>query len=166
MIDFFIFPTARGWVGLLASSKGLMRLVLPLQDQEEVLRELGQLAETPHNPSAFGDLPQRITRYLSGERVKFADAVDLDGSSPFQRRVLGRLRRIPYGQTRSYGWVARAVGVPQGPRAVGQAVARNPVPLIIPCHRVVGTNGLGGFGGGLDLKRLLLRQEAGGPPAS
>ncbi len=164
-MDFLVFPTTLGWVGLLASSKGLSRLALPQQDQEEVLRELGQVAEAPHNPSAFGDLPQRIIRYLSGERVKFADAVDLDGTSPFQRRVLDKLRRIPYGKTRSYGWVAQAVGVPQGPRAVGQAVARNPVPLIIPCHRVVGSNGLGGFGGGLDLKRLLLRQEAGGPPA-
>ncbi len=165
-MDFLVFPTTLGWVGLLASSKGLSRLALPQQDQEEVLRELGQVAEAPHNPSAFGDLPQRIISYLSGERVKFADAVDLDGTSPFQRRVLDKLRRIPYGKTRSYGWVAQAVGVPQGPRAVGQAVARNPIPLIIPCHRVVGSNGLGGFGGGLDLKRLLLRQEAGGPPAS
>lgn len=164
-MDFFVFPTALGWVGLLASSRGLTRLVLPLQDQEEVLRELGQLTETPHNSSAFGDLPQRITRYFSGERVKFTDPVDLDGISPFQHRVLDKLRRIPYGKTRSYGWVAQAVGVPQGPRAVGQAVARNPVPLIIPCHRVVSSNGLGGFGGGLDLKRLLLRLEAGGASA-
>lgn len=161
-MDFVVFPTALGWVGLLASSGGLRRLVLPQQDQEEVMRELGQLSEAPHNPSAFGDLPQRITRYLSGERVKFADAVDMDGTSPFQHRVLDVLLQIPYGETRSYGWVARAVGVPQGPRAVGQAVARNPVPLIIPCHRVVGSNGLGGFGGGLDLKRLLLRLESGG----
>ena len=164
-MDFLVFPTTLGWVGLLASSKGLRRLVLPLPDQEQVLRELGQSAETPHNPSAFNDLPQRITRYFSGERVKLSDAVELDDISPFQRRVLNRLRRIPYGQTRSYGWLARMVGVPQGPRAVGQAVARNPVPLIIPCHRVVGANGLGGFGGGLDLKRLLLRLEAVGLPA-
>ncbi|MDP6782345.1 MAG: methylated-DNA--[protein]-cysteine S-methyltransferase [Dehalococcoidia bacterium] len=161
-MDFYLFSTVLGWVGLLASSRGLMRLALPHQDREEVLREMGQLADSPQNPSAFGDLPQRITGYFSGERVRFPDAVDLDGSSPFQRQVMDRLRHIPYGETRSYGWVAQAVGVPKGPRAVGQAAARNPVPLIIPCHRLVSHNGLGGFSGGLDLKRMMLRLEAAG----
>jgi methylated-DNA-[protein]-cysteine S-methyltransferase len=139
-----------------------MRLALPRQDRDEVLREMGQLVDSPQNPSAFGDLPQRITRYFAGERVKFPDAVDLDGASPFQRHVMDRLQGIPYGETRSYGWVATAVGVPKGPRAVGQAVARNSVPLVIPCHRVVGHNGLGGFSGGVELKRRMLRLEAGG----
>lgn len=165
-MEFVVFPTALGWVGLLASPKGMRRLVLPQQDKEGVLRELGQVAETPANPSAFKDLTQRIKRYFAGYLVKFPDTVDLDGISPFQRLVLDRIRCIPYGQTRSYGSLAQEVGVPHGARAVGQALARNPVPLIIPCHRVVGRNGMGGFTGGLELKRFLLRLEAGGPPAS
>lgn len=165
-MEFVVFPTALGWVGLLASPKGIRRLVLPQQDKEGVLRELGQVAETPANPSAFGDLSRRITRYFAGYRVEFADTVDLEGSSPFQGRVLDWIRRIPYGHTQSYGSVAQAVGLPQGARAVGQALARNPVPLIIPCHRIVRRNGTGGFAGGVELKRFLLRLEAGGPPAS
>lgn len=165
-MEFVIFPTALGWVGLLASPKGIRRLVLPQQDKEGVLRELGQVTEAPSNPAAFKDLTQRIKRYFAGYRIEFPDTVDLDGNSPFQRLVLDRIRRIPYGQTRSYGSLAQEVGIPQGARAVGQALARNPVPLIIPCHRVVGRNGMGGFTGGVELKRFLLRLEAGGPPAS
>ena len=89
-MEFVVFPTALGWVGLLASPKGIRRLVLPQQDKEAVLRELGQVAETPANPSAFSGLSRRITRYFAGYRVEFADTVDLEGSSPFQGRVLDR----------------------------------------------------------------------------
>lgn len=168
-MEFYVFPTDLGWVGLLGAPEGLKRLVLPLQERDEVLRELGQVAEAPGNPSAFGDLPERIVMYFSGERVDFPDVVNLDGPSPFspfQKRVLDKIRRIPFGETRTYGWVARAVGVPKGPRAVGQALACNPVPIVIPCHRVVAYKGLGGFAGGLDLKRLLLRIESGGRATS
>jgi methylated-DNA-[protein]-cysteine S-methyltransferase len=86
--------------------------------------------------------------------------VDLSSGTAFQRKVWRALTKIPYGQTRSYAWVARAIGAPKALRAVGTACGANPVPLIIPCHRVIASDGsLGGFGGGLRLKRRLLRLE-------
>ena len=85
--------------------------------------------------------------------------LDWTGVPPFHRRVYERVHAIPRGQTLTYGGVARAVGSPGAARAVGQAMARNPFPLIVPCHRVVAANNLGGFGGGLALKRRLLRLE-------
>jgi O-6-methylguanine DNA methyltransferase len=79
---------------------------------------------------------------------------------PFQRAVLTAIQKIPFGETRSYGWVARAIGKPRASRAVGQALGANPIPIIIPCHRIIASDGsLGGYGGGLPLKRKLLTLE-------
>jgi len=83
----------------------------------------------------------------------------LDGMTPFQRKVLETISKIPPGETMTYGDVAKAAGRPGAARAVGNVMARNPIPLILPCHRVVASNGLGGFTGGLDIKRKLLRLE-------
>ena len=84
--------------------------------------------------------------------------MELDGTE-FQREVWAELSRIPYGETISYGELARRVGRPRGPRAVGQANGKNPIAIIVPCHRVVAGNGIGGYGGGLPLKRALLTLE-------
>jgi methylated-DNA-[protein]-cysteine S-methyltransferase len=100
----------------------------------------------------------QLEEYFAGERTVFDVPMALDGT-PFQREVWGELTRIPYGQTISYGELARRVGRPKGPRAVGQANGRNPIPIIVPCHRVVAGNGLGGYGGGLPVKRALLAVE-------
>jgi len=118
---------------------------------------------------------REIREYLAGRRRpldhvrgrpewvegrRFTVPLDLSGLSPFHRRVLQAARRIPYGRTATYSDLARRVGRPLAARAVGQAMARNPVPLVIPCHRVVASGGgLGGYGGGLDLKRRLLALE-------
>jgi len=111
--------------------------------------------------AGFGDLPDRICRYLGGERITFGDAVDWSGVSAFGRAVLKASRAIPYSESRSYRWVASQVGRPHAARAVGQALARNPVPIVVPCHRVVGSDGrLIGFTGGLEMKRRLLEMEA------
>ncbi len=83
----------------------------------------------------------------------------LGGMTPFQRKVLETIYKIPPGETMTYGEVAKAAGRPGAARAVGNVMAHNPIPLILPCHRVVATNGLGGFTGGLDVKRKLLRLE-------
>ena len=100
-------------------------------------------------------------QYLAGRRRRFTVPVDLSGVPAFQRRVLQALRRVPYGRTITYGQLAARAGRPRAARAVGQAMAHNPVPLIVPCHRVVASGGgLGGFGGGLALKRRLLALEA------
>jgi len=104
----------------------------------------------------------QIEEYLAGRRKRFDLPLYVEGT-PFMRRVWDELRKIPYGETRSYKDIAAAIGQPGAMRAVGMANNRNPLALIIPCHRVIGADGrLVGFGGGLDVKRRLLELEAGG----
>lgn len=106
------------------------------------------------------NLQSQFTRYFAGEAVRFRVPLDLRAGTAFQRKVWRVLRRIPYGETRSYGWVARQIGCPRAMRAVGAACGANPVPILVPCHRVVRSDGsLGGFSGGLAVKRALLRLE-------
>ena len=100
-----------------------------------------------------------LKRYLAGERVEFTCPLDLHGT-PFQVAVWQELLRIPYGETRTYAEIARAIGRPTASRAVGMANGANPVAIIVPCHRVIGSNGtLTGYGGGLPAKRWLLSLE-------
>jgi len=105
-------------------------------------------------------LPDELMGYFRGERVAFTAPLDLTGLGRFDRRVLVVIRAIPYGETRSYGWVSRRAGSPRGARAVGGACRRNPCPILIPCHRVIGAGGgLGGYSGGVAWKRSLLELE-------
>lgn len=111
--------------------------------------------------SAFGAVTEQLSAYFAGDLTTFDLPLALHGT-PFQQRVWAALRDIPYGQTRSYGELADAVGSPGASRAVGLANGRNPVGVIVPCHRVVGSTGsLTGYGGGLDRKRYLLDFERG-----
>ena len=106
---------------------------------------------------------RQLGEYLAGTRRRFELPVDLRTVSPFQRRVLAAARRIPRGRVVSYGELARRIGSPGAARAVGQALGRNPVPIVIPCHRVVAGGGrLGGYVGGAAIKRTLLRLEGAG----
>jgi len=101
-----------------------------------------------------------LMEYFRGERVAFSVLLNLTGLGRFDRRVLAVIREIPYGETRSYGWVARRAGNPRGARAAGGACRRNPCPILIPCHRVIGAGGgLGGYSGGVAWKRYLLALE-------
>jgi methylated-DNA-[protein]-cysteine S-methyltransferase len=109
-------------------------------------------------PPVLKDTASQLDEYFAGERHAFDVPMELDGTG-FQREVWSELSRIPYGETISYGELARRVGRPSAPRAVGQANGRNPIPIIVPCHRVVGSTGIGGYGGGLELKRALLAIE-------
>lgn len=102
---------------------------------------------------------QELSEYFAGRRRVFDVPLSMHGT-PFQRRVWEALRAIPYGETRSYGQIAAAVGSPKASRAVGMANNRNPVMIIVPCHRVIGADGsLVGYAGGVDIKRALLRLE-------
>jgi O-6-methylguanine DNA methyltransferase len=102
---------------------------------------------------------EQLRRYFAGEHVQFSCPLDLRGT-PFQVAVWEELYRIPYGQTRSYGQIAHAIGRPKAVRAVGAANGANPVAVIVPCHRVIGSNGtLTGYGGGLPMKEWLLTLE-------
>jgi len=103
-----------------------------------------------------------MKRYFAGERVAFADPVDLTGTSDFSQRVYTELRRVKWGETVTYGELAARAGAPAAARAIGRIMANNPAPLIIPCHRVVRSDGaLGGFSapGGVDFKKKMLALE-------
>ena len=114
--------------------------------------------------NAFADAREQLGEYFAGERTDFDLALAPEGTE-FQRRVWDGLRAIPYGETRSYAELARAVGRPGAARAVGAANGRNPITVIVPCHRVIGSNGdLAGFSGGVERKRMLLDLEASGEP--
>ncbi len=105
-------------------------------------------------------LQRQLQKYAAGRAVRWTVPVDLSAGTPFQQAVWRALRRIPYGETRSYAWVARQIGRPRAVRAVGAACGANPIPVIIPCHRVVASDGsLGGFSGGLFWKKRLLALE-------
>jgi methylated-DNA-[protein]-cysteine S-methyltransferase len=109
----------------------------------------------------FAEARAQLAEYFAGQRRAFDLPLAMAGS-PFQRRVWRALQDIPYGETISYGELARRIGVPSASRAVGVANGRNPVSVIVPCHRVIGADGsLTGYGGGLARKRLLLELEAG-----
>jgi methylated-DNA-[protein]-cysteine S-methyltransferase len=111
--------------------------------------------------TSFTDVRRELEEYFDGKRLVFRLPLDLNQGSPFQRRVWRALRDIPYGETVSYKEVAHAIGQPSATRAVGAANGMNPLPIVIPCHRVVASDGtLGGYGGGLDLKRRLLALES------
>jgi methylated-DNA-[protein]-cysteine S-methyltransferase len=104
---------------------------------------------------------QQLAEYFSGQRHSFDMTLDPTWGSPFQRAVWQALQRIPYGQTRTYGDIARDIGNPKTVRAVGAAIGQNPHTIFVPCHRVLGANGsLTGFAGGLDRKTFLLAHEA------
>ncbi len=108
-----------------------------------------------------GEVVDQLAGYFDGRVTKFTVPIELRGGSGFERAVWGEIARIPYGEMVTYGAIAKALGDPGAARAVGAACNRNPVPVLVPCHRVVGAGGkMVGFGGGLDRKRLLLELEA------
>lgn len=111
------------------------------------------------NPRSLKEVTKQLNAYFSGKLKKFSLRLCLH-VTPFQKKVLTALQQIPYGETLSYGELACKIGKPGAARAVGQANARNPIPIVIPCHRVIGSSGnLTGFGGGLSLKQKLLDME-------
>ena len=162
------FETPLGWVGLAASDRGIVMSTLPVNTRDECERRMGpHLSGIADDPRRFRDLQVRLVSYFQGQDQRFDDVeLDVEYTSEFHRRALQACRRIPYSETRTYRWLAEQAGEPIAFRAAGQVMARNPAPIIVPCHRVVGSDGsLRGFGSGdtrLDLKRQLLDLEARG----
>ena len=161
-LKYITFDTDMGWVGILGSAKGLLRVTLPQPSVHEVRQLLGDSVNYAiWSPHLFKDLMERLRIYFSGHRTTFPDELDLSLATPFQREVWEITRLIPYGDTRSYTWVAEQIKKPRAMRAVGQALGRNPLPIIVPCHRVVASDGkLGGYSDGVEMKRYLLYLEA------
>ena len=155
--------TAFGWVGFAWSEEGLVGATLPQPNQKEALSRLSSKTDPMALPPAGVDpagLAGKLQRYFRGENVAFEEPLDPTIGTDFQRRVWAITRAIPRGQTRTYGQIARRAGSPGAARAVGQAMARNPWPIVVPCHRVVGHDGrLTGFGGGVEMKRRMLLLE-------
>ena len=111
------------------------------------------------DPDALAEPVRQLAEYFAGERRDFDLRLAPEGT-PFERSVWEELRRIPFGETRSYGEIAQAIGRPGAARAVGRANGANPIPIVVPCHRVIGSDGsLTGFGGGLEAKSRLLEIE-------
>lgn len=163
----FCFRAGSCWIGLGYTDKGLRRVYLSTVGPEEVeaslVHSLGREIAfgKPEQGSLLESLPAKLAQYFAGVRVQFDEPVDLRGMTDFQQQVLAATREIPYGQTRSYSWVAQRVGNPRAFRAVGQALGRNPVAIVVPCHRVVTSQGaVGGFGWGVEMKKLLLSIES------
>lgn len=141
-------PSPIGWIRFVINEKRqLVRIDLNVPPPLEV-----------QNASLFKDIFEQFETYFVGELKAFELPFCLNGST-FEMRVLEVLLQIPYGETRSYGEIAAVCGNPKAARAVGQAVHRNPLPIVVPCHRVVGALNLGGYAGGLSIKRFLLRLE-------
>ncbi|MBN1428011.1 MAG: methylated-DNA--[protein]-cysteine S-methyltransferase [Anaerolineae bacterium] len=148
-----------GVLHLAAGPHGLCRVDLH-GDQARFLAHLDPLARTEHNPKAMGQISTQIAEYFARQRQAFDLPIDLEHVAPFQRRVLQMAITIPSGTVWTYRQVAAAISNPKASRAVGQALGRNPIPIIVPCHRVIGSNGnLRGYAGGLDRKRMLLELE-------
>jgi methylated-DNA-[protein]-cysteine S-methyltransferase len=156
-----VFKTKRGWIGILASKIGLRMVTLPQHTRPQAINSLGKQAnQAILSPELFIELTEKFQHYYSREKTTFTDNLDFSEATLFQKVVWEATRLIPYGETRSYGWVANQIGKPQAARAVGQALGKNPFLIIIPCHRVIsGDGGLGGFGGGLEMKQVLLELE-------
>ena len=161
---YVIYPGPHGWIGMVGSDKGLRRLSMKATP-EEILEDLADdLRGTEQDDSAFPEARECLERYFEGDSGALNDvALDLSHAPPFFGAAWEACRRIPAGETRSYAWLAAEAGRPNAARAAGQAMARNPLALVIPCHRVIGSSGdLHGYGaGGLAVKARLLQLEQG-----
>ena len=161
-VTYRVVDSPLGRLLLAATPAGLVRVAYAAQDHDAVLQELSDRigSRVLLSPSGLDDVARQLEAYFDG-RVALIDVpLDLRLAHGFRRDVLGHLRQIPFGETESYKEVATASGSPRAVRAVGSACATNPMPIVIPCHRVVRTGGgLGGYVGGLDAKRFLLDLE-------
>lgn len=157
--------TTAGTLGVFSMGRGICRVSL----QESAFQDFLTKAVTSFDATPVRDddrlqeTAKELENYFKGRIRHFRSVIDLYGMTPFQQRVMRSLGEIPYGQVRSYQWVAERIGNPLSCRAVGAACAANPVPILIPCHRVISKDGtLGGFSAGLKIKQLLLDLEGPG----
>ncbi len=164
-IKYTIFKTNWGYFGLAASEKGLLRTCLPLPTRKAAQRHLLKSLDNPQfKQGLLKQLQDRIIAYFKGKPTAFTTPLDFGRLPPFTRKVLMACAKIPFGQTLYYSKLAGRIGKPVASRAVGNALARNPLPLIIPCHRVVRADGsIGRFSapGGSSTKKRLIELERG-----
>lgn len=161
----YLFYTPWGWAALSGEKKTVLESALPIPSPLNLLyhiKQTGRTARFVSNSDKSYPLINTFCAYFEGKKIADWEVnLDLKGLPPFSQEVLRYVYTIPYGQTMTYGEVAKAIGNPRAARAVGQVLSRNPIPLIIPCHRVVARQGLGGFTApqGLEYKKKLLDWE-------
>jgi methylated-DNA-[protein]-cysteine S-methyltransferase len=162
-LKYTVFAMPLGWIACLGSNKGLRTLTLPQPSPQQALDMLGEeIDEATHDPDFFADTVAQVTDYFNLTLTNFSLNLDYGDATPFQKAVWEATRTIPHGKTQSYGWIAGKIKSPKAARSVGTALGKNPLPLIVPCHRVLGSDGgLCGFGGGLQMKAVLLELEQG-----
>lgn len=162
-MKYTIFNTAWGYFGLVADKKGLRRTILPCESRKTVEKCLLAGLDAPQfDKNLLKSLQKQIIVYFAGKPARLDTPLVLDSLPSFTRKVLDACRKIPSGKTLSYSQLAGMIGKPRASRAVGSALARNPIPLIIPCHRIIHSDGsLGNFSafGGTDTKKKLLALE-------
>jgi len=158
-----IFKSSWGWMGISETSKGVDIVALPKGSKRAIESDLRSVSGEPFEVGTSVRLEEarrQLLGYLEGKRDTFTVPLDLSRGTPFQRRVWRVLQKVPYGKLRSYQWIASRVGGRHYARAVGSAVGANPLPVVIPCHRIVAQDAsLGGFSCGLPMKRKLLTLE-------
>ncbi len=161
-LTYTMFHTPLGWAGVAATPAGIYRVALALSGEPEFLKTLRILHPSPEKRGdKLAGVEKEFHLYFRGMLKQFSCKLDLTGGTCFQQQVWRKLMTIPFGKTKSYKWLARSVNRPKAFRAAGNANGRNPVPVIVPCHRVIRQNGdLGGFTGGTHLKQFLLDLEA------
>lgn len=162
-VAYRIVETPVGRLLLAATERGLVRVAYEREGHEAVLATLAERLSPRvlESPERLGEAARQVEEYFSGRRTAFDLPLDLSLSNGFRRTVIQHLKDIGFGHTESYAEVARAVGNPRAVRAVGTACATNPLPVVVPCHRVLRSDGsLGGYIGGLEAKTSLLRLEA------
>ena len=159
MMQAITFKTSWGWIEIAASTNGITSIDLSPSTRRATAgqRQTGEAGEIA---TLLAEAQAQLLAYIEGTRREFSMPVDMSAGTPFQRKVWKAIIRIPYGRVRSYQWVATRVGGKQYARAVGMALGANPVPIVVPCHRIIAHDGsLGGFGCGLPMKRQLLKLE-------
>lgn len=159
------FRTRWGWFGLCGNDRGLIRTCLPWKEKQVVEESLLENVDNPTaDPGYLKPLQDFVITYFEGSYADFSRvSVCLDGFTDFQRKVLSALQKVKYGKSITYAKLAEKAGSPKAVRAIGQVMARNPLPLIVPCHRVIRKDGsLGGFSaiGGIDIKKKMLALES------
>ncbi len=164
-----IFLTAWGWAGFVVDQKALRIFVLPEERKEDVLFNIKKELKYDNlfeDNRVWESLIKKVKEYFTGKKVDFSDyQLNLDNYTNFQKKILQTVRKIPYGETRSYKKVAEEAGYPRAYRAVGNTMRNNPLPLILPCHRIIKSNGmLGGFSGkeGVAFKKKMIDLESEG----
>lgn len=161
LVKYAFFESQIGTISLASRNKKIIALDIQSKNVYEVKKHLSSLYPDGHESElSFKTIKLLLHRYLKGKKVDFDVDIDISGESQFTQKVLRELKKIPYGEVRSYLWIGKQVGHVMGARAVGQAVKRNPIPIIIPCHRVIREDGsLGGFSLGIEIKKRLLAIE-------